>query len=163
MGIQYDSVEYGEVNSKNKITPSQHALLNVELQKSGFELIDNSNNDLIEKLKESIIDLERYSDEDLKISFSDYISSSLHDSFISLNKLFAEIEGMTIEKYIIKRKIEKVKELLVYSDVSLAEIAGKMHYTNSAQLSIQFKRETGLTPSHFRELRNIRMTSSANK
>ena len=156
IGIPFDALELGEVNTKNKITLVQRTRLFDALQKSGLELIDDQKNDLIEKLKKAIVDIEHHSDEDLKTSFSDYISQNVNDNFISLNTLFAEIEGITIEKYIIKHKIDRVKELLVYNDLNLAEIAHKMHYSNTAQLSRQFKRITGLTPLHFRQLRNTR-------
>lgn len=156
IGIQYDSVKTGEVSLREKITSEQRLQLSAALLLDGFELIDDQKNELIEKLKQSIIDLEQYSDEDLKTSFSDYISLVVDDNFISLNKLFAEIEGMTIEKFIIKRKIERIKEMLVYEDLNLDQIAHKMHYTSTASLSHQFKHETGLTPSHFKNLRVIR-------
>ena len=157
IGLEYFSVELGEVNTKKNITPLERKILFNSLQQSGFELIDNQKNDLIEKLKKAIIDLEHYSDEDLKTSYSDYIGLSVNENFISLNRLFSEIEGITIEKYIIKHKIEKVKELLVYNDLNLAEIALKMHYSSAAQLSRQFRSITGLTPFHFRQLRNVRI------
>ncbi len=156
MGIHYDAVELGEVTINKKISAIEHTNLYIALQQSGFELLDDHKNDLIEKLKCAIIDLEQYSDEELKTSFSDYISLRVKDNFISLNTLFAEIEGVTIEKYIINNKIEQVKELLVYNDLSLAEIAIRMHYSNAAQLSSQFKSITGLTPLHFRQLRHTR-------
>jgi YesN/AraC family two-component response regulator len=156
IGILYDTVKIGEVGLSKKVTSEQRLQLSVALQHDGFELIDDQKNELIERLKKSIIDLEHYSDEDLKTSFSDYISLFVDDNFISLNKLFAEIEGMTIEKYIIKRKIERIKEMLVYEDLNLDEIALKMHYSSTASLSGQFKHETGLTPSHFKKLRVAR-------
>jgi YesN/AraC family two-component response regulator len=156
IGIQYTHVELGEVDMKKEISLFQRTRLYDALKQSGLELIDKNKNELIEKLKLAIVDLEHHSDEDLNTSFSDYISMSVNDNFISLNTLFAEIEGITIEKYIIKHKIERVKELLVYNDLNLVEIATKMHYSNTAQLSNQFKRITGLTPSHFRQLRHIR-------
>ena len=155
-GIQYTSVELGEVSLKKNVTPVQRKQLHESLQKSGFELIDDKKNEIIEKLKLAIIDLENHSDEDLKTSFMDFISLSVDENFISLNTLFAEIEGVTIEKYIIKHKINRVKELLVYDDLTLTEIATKMHYSSVAQLSSQFRRITGLTPSHFRQLRHNR-------
>lgn len=160
MSIPYVTVELGEVNTREIITPVQRKKLYNLLQKSGLELIDEQKNDLIEKLKSIIIDLEQCSDEDLKTNFSDLISLSVKDNFISLNTLFSEIEGISIEKYIIKHKIDRVKELLVYDDLNLAEIATKMHYTNAAQLSGQFKSITGLSPTHFRQLlhkRNINL------
>jgi len=159
IGIHHSNVDLGVVTTEKDITPLQRKRLAAELQKSGFELIDDQKNELIEKLKLAIIDLENHSDEDLKTNFMDFISLSVNDNFISLNTLFAEIEGITIEKYIIRKKIEKVKELLVYDDLTLAEIAQKMHYSNTAQLSSQFKRITGLTPSHFRMLRQTRVVS----
>jgi YesN/AraC family two-component response regulator len=157
LGIQYSSVELGEVNLQNHISIVQREKLGSAIQKSGFELIDDQKNELIKKLKLAITDLEIYSDENLKTSFSDFISLRVNDNFLSLNTLFAEIEGVTIEKYIIRHKIARVKELLVYDDLTLAEIALKMHYNSTAQLSSQFKRITGLTPSHFRLLRNARI------
>ena len=158
VGITYTSVNLGEVITRDVITSSQISRLQELLKKSGFELIDEQRYALIEKLKTAIIDLEHHSDEDLKTSFSDFISLTVNDNFISLNTLFAEIEGVTIEKYIINHKIQRIKELLVYGDLSLTQIANKMHYSNAAQLSNQFKRITGLTPSHFRELRHSRIS-----
>jgi AraC-like DNA-binding protein len=156
IGIPYVTVELGEVDTMKTITTLQREQLNAGLKRCGLELIDDKKNDLIERLKMAIVDLENYSDEDLKTTYSDYISLSVNDNFISLNTLFAEIAGITIEKYIIRHKIDRVKELLVYDDILLADIALKMHYSNVAQLSSQFKRITGLTPSHFRQLRHTR-------
>ncbi len=157
MSIPYVSVEIGDVTLPGKITSLQRNQLSKALLKNGFELIDEEKNTLIEKLKSAVEDLEKYSDEDLKLSFMDYIALSLTDNYISLNTLFSEIEGVTIEKYIIRHKIERVKEYLVYEDFTLAEIAAKMHYSNVAQLSSQFKRVTGLTPAHFKLLRHTRV------
>jgi AraC-like DNA-binding protein len=156
LGIQYLTVELGEINTKKAITPLQRIKLSEHLHKSGLELIDFQRNDLIEKLKKAIVNLELFSDGDLKTGFTEFISLNVNDNFISLNTLFAEIEGVTIEKYIIRHKIERVKEMLVYGDLDVAEIAIKMHYTNAAQLSGQFKSVTGLTPTHFKQLRHIR-------
>jgi YesN/AraC family two-component response regulator len=156
IGIQYNSVKIGEVDLTENITSEQRTLLSMALLLDGFELIDDQKNQLIEKLKKAIIDLEHFSDEDLKFSFTDYISMIVNDNFISLNKLFGEIEGISIEKYLIKRKIERIKEMLVYEDLSLDEIAQRMHYSSTTALYTQFKRETGLTPSHFKQLRQNR-------
>jgi AraC-like DNA-binding protein len=155
LGIKYLSVEIGEVTIRKKLTSIQHHLLHVVLEQSGFELINNEKNYLIEKLKRAIFDLEMYSDEDLKTSYPDYISLRVNDSYISLNTLFSEIEGITIEKYIIKQKVELVKELLGNNNLNITEIAVKMHYSNVAHLSSEFKSITGLTPLHFRQLRHI--------
>jgi len=162
LGIEYTSVELGEVNLQKHISSMQMAKLDAALHDSGFELINAVNNELIEKLKLAITDLENHSDEELKTSFSDYISLVVNENFISLNTLFSEIEGVTIEKYIIRHKIARVKELLVYDDLSLAEIAVKMHYSNQAQMSAQFKQITGLTPTHFRMLRHARISNPQN-
>jgi len=156
LDIHYVTVELGEVTIRKEITAGQHSKLFKALQEKGFELIDTRKNILIEKLISALIDLEHFSDEDLKTSFSDYISLCVNENFISLNTLFAEIEGITIEKSIIKHKVELIKELLVYDDLNLAEIALKLHYSSAAKLSRQFKRVTGLTPSHFRQLRQVR-------
>ncbi len=153
LDVPFSSMELGEVITKNKISPIQRTQLFDALHQSGFELIDEINISLIERLKKAVIELESNSDEDLKTSYADYISLNVNDNFISLNTLFAEIKGITIDKYVIKKKIERVKELLVYNDLNLAEIAHKMNYSNVTQLSRQFKKITGLTPSHFRQLR----------
>lgn len=155
LGIQYVSVELGEVTIRKKTTSEQHQSLFLALKQSGFELITNEKNYLIEKLKCAIFDLGMISDGDLKTSFPDFISLRVNDSFNSLNALFSDIEGITIEKYIINQKVELVKELLGYNNLNITEIAYKMHYSNVAQLSNEFKSITGLTPMHFRHLRHI--------
>jgi AraC-like DNA-binding protein len=153
--IPYISVELGEVTIRKKLTSVQHHILSQALGQFDFELINNKKNCLIEKLKRAIFDLEMYSNEELKTGFSDFISINVNDNFISLNKLFSEIEGITIEKYIIIHKVEIVKELLENNNFNLTEIAFKMHYSSVAHLSSQFKTITGLTPLHFRQLKHI--------
>jgi AraC-like DNA-binding protein len=155
LGIQYVTVVLGEVTVRKKISAEQHHSLFLALKQSGFELITNEKNYLIEKLKCAIFDLGMISDGDLKTSFADFISLRVNDSFNSLNALFSEIEGITIEKYIIQQKVELVKELLGYEKLNMIEIAYKMHYSTVAQLSNEFKSITGLTPVHFRQLRHI--------
>ncbi len=154
-GINYIAVELGEVTIEKKLTLKQRTKLYIALKQNGFELIDNLKNNLIERLKVAIANLELNSDEDLNTNYSDYISLSVNDSFISLNTLLAEIKGISIEKYIIKHKVELVKELLLNKDLNLNEIALRMHYSNVTQLSSQFKKVTGLTPLHFRQLREM--------
>jgi AraC-like DNA-binding protein len=161
LGIPYVSIELGEVTVRKKLTLEQHNSLYLALEQSGFELIDGKKNYLIEKLKKAIFDLGMYSDEDLKTCYTDFISLRVDDSFISLNTLFSEIEGITIEKYIIKQKVELVKELLGHHNLNITEIAVKMHYSNVAQLSYEFKSITGLTPMHFRQLRHISYKNQA--
>jgi AraC-like DNA-binding protein len=148
------SVELGEVTVRKRISSDQHQSLYLALKQSGFELITNEKNYLIEKLKCAIFDLGMISDGNLKTSFPDFISLRVNDSFNSLNALFSDIEGITIEKYIIQQKVELVKELLGYNNLNITEIANKMHYSTVAQLSNEFKSVTGLTPVHFRQLRH---------
>ncbi len=161
LAIRYISIELGEVIIRKKLTSEQHHLLKSSLEQFGFELINNEKNYLIEKLKRAIFDLEMFSDEELKTSHSDFISLKVNDNFISLNTLFSEIEGITIEKYIIKQKVELVKELLGHNNLNITEIAVKMHYSNVAHLSSEFKSVTGLTPLHFRQLRHISYKNQA--
>ena len=153
--IQYNSVELGEVNTTSKLTNLQVIQLGKALKLSGFELIDDKKNVLIEKIKKAIINLGNYSDNDLKTSYSDFISISVDENFITLDTLFSEIEGFSIKKYTVKHKVELVKELLILNNFNLSEIVIKMHYLNKAQLSRQFKSITGLTPTHFRQLRQV--------
>lgn len=154
-GIEHEGVSIGEITIRKKLTTVQHRKLFTSLKQLGFELIDNKKNALIEKLKCSIALLEKCSDGNLNTSYTDFISLNVDDSFIPLNTLFSEIEGITIEKYIIKQKVEVVKELLGHNNYSIAEIAVKMHYGSVTQLSSQFKSITGLTPLHFKQLRHI--------
>ncbi len=154
-GIKYGEVSIGEVTVNQRLTTVQHRKFYSSLKHLGFELIDKKKIALIEKLKGAIALIETVSDGDLNLSYTDFISLNVDDSFISLNTLFSEIEGITIEKYIIRQKVEVVKELLGHNNYSIAEIAAKMHYGSVTQLSSQFKSITGLTPLHFKQLRHI--------
>lgn len=153
--IKYSCVKPGEVTLRKKITEIQYNLLLCALEQSGFELITRQENNLIEKLKGAIVDIGLNSDKELKTSCPDFISLMLNNSFIKLNELFSEIEGMTIQKYIIMQKVNNIKKLLGHKNMNITEIAEKMHYSNVAQLSSEFKSITGLTPDHFRQLRQI--------
>ncbi len=156
LGLHYSVVELGEAEIKESITSEQRNTLNIDLKKSGLELMDDKKSMLIEKIKNIIIELVHYSDEQPKINFSDYISEKLNHDYTYLANLFSEVEGTTIEKFFIAHKIERVKELLVYDELNLTEIAYKLHYSSVAHLSNQFKKVTGLTPSHFKQLRHKR-------
>jgi AraC-like DNA-binding protein len=116
--------------------------------------MDYKKNILFERIKTSIIDLVYYTDEQIEISLSDYLSQKLDHNYTYLSNLFSEVKGSTLEKFYLDHKIERIKELLVYDELNLSEIAFKLHYSNVAHLSNQFKRKTGLTPSHFKNLRN---------
>lgn len=152
MGIKYISVELGEVVVKESLSVGQQCLLGSALMLSGLELLAQDRYEIVENLKKIIIDLEYHSDENLNTFYTDLISSRLKDNFVSLNTMFSEIEGISIEKYIINHKIALIKELLIYNKLTLNNIAIKMHYSSTAKLSSQFKSITGLTPLHFKQL-----------
>ena len=153
MGYHPFSVELGEVMFKKELSPEEKTKLNKNLQTVGFELIDDKKSRLIEKIKNLIIELVHRQDSTLKINLSDYLSSQLNHDYNYMTNLFSEVEGTTIEKYFIGQKIEKVKELLVYDELTLSEIAWQLNYSSVAHLSSQFKKVTGLTPSHFKNIR----------
>jgi YesN/AraC family two-component response regulator len=145
-------VELGEITISRKLTGKQQDKLLKALGKSGFELLDNKETDVIEKLKKTIALMQN--EQNTNTSFTDFIIRRVNYNYSSLNNLFSDITGISIEKYIIRQKIEHVKELLD-NNLNINEIATKMHYRSVAQLSGQFKTITGLTPSHFRQLRNF--------
>jgi AraC-like DNA-binding protein len=156
LGLHYTSVELGEAEVLEKISVEQHAQIRTALLRSGLELMDDKKSVLIQKIKNVIIELVHYSEEPLTINFSEYLSQQLHHDYTYLANLFSEVQGTTIEKFLIAHKIERVKELLVYDELNLTEIAYKMHYSSVAHLSAQFKKVTGLTPSHFKQLKDKR-------
>ena len=116
-------------------------------------MIDDKKSRIIEKIKNIIIDLVHHQDNEAKTNLSDVLSNELHHDYNYLSNLFSEVEGTTIEKYFIAQKIERVKELLVYDELSLSEIAFQLNYSSVAYLSNQFKKTTGLTPSHFKQIK----------
>ena len=162
LGLQYTTVELGEVEIMEDISAEQHDQFQVVLLKSGLELMDDKKSILIQKIKNVIIELIHYSDEPLAVNFSDYLSQKLDHNYTYLANLFSEVQGTTIEKFIIAHKIERVKELLVYNELNLTEIAYLMHYSSVAHLSAQFKKVTGLTPTHFKQLRDKRLNMLEN-
>jgi len=158
LGIRHAIVELGEVEIFDDITKEQHESLNKALLVSGLELMDDKKSVLIQKIKNVIVELVHYSEEPLLIKFSEYLSQKLNHDYTYLANLFSEVQGTTIEKFLISHKIERVKELLVYDEKNLTEIAYLMHYSSVAHLSAQFKKVTGLTPSHFKRLKETRRT-----
>ena len=154
--LHYTTVELGEVDVMETITPQQHDQFRDALMNSGLELMDDKKSVLIQKIKTVIVELVHYSEEPLTVKFSEYLSKKLNHDYTYLANLFSEVQGTTIEKFHIAHKIERVKELLVYNELSLTEIAFQMHYSSVAHLSNQFKKVTGLTPSHFKQLRQKR-------
>jgi AraC-like DNA-binding protein len=154
LGLQTISVELGEVKLQEAITENQKEILLQNLQALGFDLIDDKKSKTIEKIKNLIIDLVHHKNNELKVNLSDYLAENLNQDYNSLSNLFSEIENTTIEKYFISQKIEKVKELLIYNELSLSEIADILNYSNVAHLSNQFKKITGFTPTHFKQLKD---------
>jgi hypothetical protein len=153
LGINYGAIDLGEVEIKEILSDEQHNRLKEALFLSGLELMDDKKAILIEKIKNVIIEMVHYEDEFPKIKNSDYISEKLNYDYTYLANLFSEATGTTIEHYIILHKIEKVKELLLYDELSLTEISYKLNYSSVAHLSNQFKKITGLTPSFFKNLK----------
>jgi AraC-like DNA-binding protein len=156
LGLHYTILELGEADVMEDLTPDQLDSLNVALKKTGLELMDDKKSILVERIKISIIELVHYTDEQIKTNLSDFLSSKLNYNYTYLANLFSEFKGTTIEKFYLSHKIERVKELLVYDELNLTEIADKLHYSSVAHLSNQFKKMTGLTPSHFKNLRHKR-------
>lgn len=153
LGLAVKNIKLGEVILTKEPTPQERDELIEVLNPLGFEVIDDKKSRIIEKIKNVIIELVHHQDNDAKTNLSDMLSSKLHHDYNYLSNLFSEIEGTTIEKYFIAQKIEKVKELLVYDELTLSEIAFRLNYSSVAYLSNQFKKVTGLSPSHFKKIR----------
>ena len=152
LGVRYVDVKIGEVNTiEDKLDQ-----LDVALRKAGLMLMDDKKSILVEKIKSAVIELVHYTEEQIKTNLSDYLSEKLNYDYTYLANLFSEVKGITIEKFYLTHKIERVKELIVYDELNLSEIAYKLHYSSVSHLSNQFKRITGLTPSHFKKLKNKR-------
>ena len=146
------SVTLGEAVVPRELTAGQKKELDEALRAVGFELIDDRRTRIIEQVKNAIIELVQQQDAALRTNLSDYIADRLHQDYGAVSNLFSGIENTTIEQYFIAQKIERVKELLAYDELSLSEIADRLHYSSVAHLSAQFKKVTGLTPSHFRQI-----------
>jgi AraC-like DNA-binding protein len=162
LGLHYIVVSLGEAEIMEEISEEQLDHLGLALKRSGLELMDDKKSILVEKIETCIIELVHYTDEQIKINLSDYLSEKLHYDYTYLANLFSEVKGTTIEQFYLSHKIEMVKELLVYDELSLTEIAWKMHYSSVAHLSSQFKKIAGLTPSHFKNLKNKRRDALGN-
>ena len=152
-GLRPLSVNLGEVEIEEKLSKTQLAQLDTSLKSLGFELIDDKKSKTIEKIKNAIVTLVHNADQDIKTNLSAYISSQLHQDYNYLSNLFSAIEGTTIEKYFINQRIERIKELIVYNELSLSEIASQLGYSSVAYLSNQFKKVTGFTPTYFKSLK----------
>ena len=156
LGINYVVVDLGQVEILEDIAEEQREQLSKNLMKSGLELLENKKSILIEKIKNVIIEMIHYSEDLPKVNYSDYISEKLGYNYTYLANTFSEIKGVTIQQFIIIHKIEKVKELILYDELSLAEISYRLHYSSPAHLSNQFRRITGLTPSFYKKMRRKR-------
>ena len=156
LGLHFIVVELGEVEIMETISAEQREVLKAGLIDSGLELMDDKRAVLIEKIKTVIIDMVHHSDEMIKTNFSDYLSDKLKHDYTYLANLFSEIQGITIEHFIINHKIERIKELIIYDELNITEIAWKMNYSSVAHLSNQFKKVTGLSPTHFKQLKDKR-------
>lgn len=154
LNISYTSVHLGEINMKDEISKVLHDQLRDDLGEVGFELLDDRRHKLVEKVKNLLI--ERLYGEvgvSMKVNFSTFLQQELTIDYNYLSNLFSQTEGVTIEQFIIMQRIERAKELLVYDELTLSEIAYKLDYSSVQHLSTQFKKITGLTPSHFKSIK----------
>lgn len=154
LGLHFVVVDLGEVEIMEDISMEQREEMKIVLLNSGLELMDDKRAVLIEKIKNVIIEMVHHTDEIIKTKFSDFLSNKLNHDYTYLSNLFSEVQGTTIEQFIISHKIERIKELMIYGELNITEIAWKMNYSSVAHLSNQFKKVTGLTPSHFKKLKD---------
>ncbi len=162
LGLHYVVVDLGVVDILENITRLQHDALKRNLAVSGLELLDDKKSVLIERIKNVIIEMIHYSDELPKINYSEFISNKLNYDYTYLSNLFSEVNGITIQHFIIIHKIERVKELLLYGELNLTEISYLMQYSSVAHLSNQFKKVTGLSPSFYKQMKSKRSSNLEN-
>jgi len=162
LGLRYKRVELGEIELIENISAKKILLIDNALRPTGLELMKDKNAQLVENIKVSISQLINLSEELPKPKTSEFISKKVNSDYSYLSNIFSSIQGISIEKYIIIRKVERIKELLVYGKLSLVDIAFKLHYSSVAHLSNQFKKVTGLTPSFFKILRKKKDSNSQN-
>lgn len=157
--IPFDSIELGKITLSNPIFENQKNRLSNSLESKGFEILESKNAALISKVKSLVIDQIHFSDQKMSENFSSYLVEKLQHEYTSLSRLFSQVEGITIERYITRQKIERVKELLFYDQLSLSEISFDLNYSSVAYLSAQFKKETGMTPSEFKKNHSVKRKS----
>lgn len=162
LGLNYSTVELGEVEIIGHLFDSTHEQLKADLLKYGLELMEDKKNILVEKIKKVVVEMIHYKEELPQIKFSLYLSKELNHSYTYLANLFSEVKGTSIQHFIMAHKIERVKELLVYDELTLFEIAWKLHYSSVGHLSNQFKKITGLTPTHFKNMKLKRCSTLDN-
>jgi AraC-like DNA-binding protein len=162
LGLRHRHIELGHVELVDTLSSAQRRQFDVALKRSGLELMDDKRSLLIEKIKNVVVQLVHHTDDQLKTNFSVFLSRKLGYDYTYLANIFSEVQGTTIEKFLIAHKIERVKELLVYDELTLTEIAFKLHYSSVSHLANQFKRITGLTTSHFKQLKDKRRMNLEN-
>lgn len=150
--VAVDSIQLGEVVLRSELPTDKKARLKEALLANGFEFLQDHNSQIISQIKTLVIQQIHHNKDALKVNFSSYLAKELGVEYTSLSRLFSTIEGVTIEKFILKQKIEKVKELMFYDEMTLSEISFDMGYSSVAHLSSQFKKETGMSPSAFKKL-----------
>ncbi len=156
LGLHFIVVDLGEVEIMENISMEKREMLKKGLLESGLELMDDKRAILIERIKNIIIEMIHHSEEVVKVNFSDYLTQKLNHNYTYLANLFSEVQGSTIEQFIISHKVERIKELMIYGELNITEIAWQMNYSSVAHLSSQFKKVTGLSPSHFKQLKDKR-------
>ena len=157
LGLHFIVVDLGEIDIMENISAEQREQLKMGLRTSGLELMDDKRAVLIEKIKNIIIEMVHHTaDEIIKTNFSDYLSEKLNHDYTYLSNIFSEVKGITIQQFIIVHKIERVKELIMYDELNLTQISYKLHYSSVGYLSNQFKKVTGFSPSHFKQLKDKR-------
>jgi AraC-like DNA-binding protein len=154
LGLHFIMVDLGEVEIMENLSGEQREQLKIVLSNEGFELMDDKKAVLIDKIKNAIIEMVHQSDEMINVNFSDYLSGKLNHDYTYMANLFSEVQGTTIEQFMISHKIERIKELIIYDELNITEIAWKMNYSSVAHLSNQFKKMTGLSPTQFKQLKD---------
>ncbi len=162
LGISFTVVNLGVVEISSEISEQDKEVLKFNLLKYGLELLEDKKSILIENIKNVIVEMIHYIDEPITVNYSDYISLKLNYDYTYLSNIFSEVTGVTIQHFIILHKIERVKELMLYDELTLTEISYKLNYSSVAHLSNQFKKITGLTPSFYKKLKNKRKKNLEN-
>lgn len=162
LGLKYIIVDLGVAEILEDITENERKILQENLLKSGLELLDDKKSILIEKIKNVITEMIHYSEELPKVKYSEYLSHKLGYDYTYLANTFSEVKGITIQQFIILHKIERVKELILYDELSLTEISYKLNYSSVSHLSNQFKKITGLSPSFYKQLKQKRKANLEN-
>jgi len=156
LGLHFIIVDLGEVEIMETLSVDQREIVRMVLLNLGYELIDDKRAILIERIKNTIIEMVHRSNEPIKTNFSVFLAEKLNHDYTYLANLFSEVQGITIEQFIILHKVERIKELIIYGEENITEIAWRMNYSSVAHLSNQFKKATGLSPSHFKQLKDRR-------